>query len=420
MSFTASRILDLLLIYYYNWQSKLWSQHYQNLASLRNTLEHLPFCEDEAELTRRIKKSKLDFIKNHDSKLTRDLQHGNQYLPNTYVDTDHNRATLTTSSSTKRHKKKRKPTYKLKRDIIKATKCIDKSVVPQEDVNKAVINLSNKELTSDHIYAFFLDASFALTPNLPNLMKFNDDFIKWINKLRYTYNSSIFFSNLPLSCTDADDASQINKNTTILEKDLIPKSMRPDVETKGTKSPVLEFFIQKIKDDVNSFSHGYKNCIPSNLDKDTLNAIHEMKKWDDIVIRTFDKGSGFFVLDKEDYINRVMNELQDNSTFENIPILEEAVHRCKKDITNWLETYHDEPGMTTKIAKWVYPNEDCVSGNNYINLKAHKPHKPLISASCNGYTNNLASLTVYELRKVDLPYNLNDKLAGKMLNIKHF
>ena len=111
---------------------------YQNLASLRNTLEHLPFCEAEAELTRRIRKSKLDFIKNHESKLTRDLQHGKQYPPNTYVDTDHNLATLTTSSSTKRHKKKkRKPTYKLKRDIIKADKCLDKSVVPQEDMNKA-------------------------------------------------------------------------------------------------------------------------------------------------------------------------------------------------------------------------------------------------------------------------------------------
>ena len=68
--------------------------------------------------------------------------------------------------------------------------------------------------------------------------------------------------------------------------------------------------------------------------------------------------------------------------------------------------------MTQKIVNWVYPTEDCVPGNNYINLKAHKPHKNypgrLISASCNGYTNNLASLTVHELRKVNLPYNLKD------------
>ena len=107
-----------------------------------------------------------------------------------------------------------------------------------------------------------------------------------------------------------------------------------------------------------------------------------------------------------------MNELKDNTTFENIPNLEETAHRCKNDITNWLELYHEEPGMTLKIAKWVYPTEDCVPGYNYINLKAHKPNKNypggLISASCNGYTNNLASLTVHELRKVNLPYNLKD------------
>ena len=68
--------------------------------------------------------------------------------------------------------------------------------------------------------------------------------------------------------------------------------------------------------------------------------------------------------------------------------------------------------MTQKIVKLVYPTEGCVPGNNYINLKAHKPHKNypgrLISASCNGYTNNLASLTVHELRTVNLPYNLKD------------
>ena len=53
-----------------------------------------------------------------------------------------------------------------------------------------------------------------------------------------------------------------------------------------------------------------------------------------------------------------------------------------------------------------------ISFSAYIYIYIYKPHKNypgyLISASCNAYTNNLASLTVHELRKVNLPYNLKD------------
>ena len=79
-----------------------------------------------------------------------------------------------------------------------------------------------------------------------------------------------------------------------------------------------------------------------------------------------------------------MNELKDTTTFESIPNLDEAVHNCKNDKANWLELYHEEPGMTQKIVKWVYPTEDCVPGNSYTNfLKAHKPHKNYTSRNNN-------------------------------------
>ena len=140
--------------------------------------------------------------------------------------------------------------------------------------------------------------------------------------------------------------------------------------------------------------------------------MNEMKQWKDTIIRPFDKGSGFFILSKDEYIKKVKSELDDQATFEKIPILEDAVKKCKAEITSWLEKYYEETGMTEKIAKWVYPSNECSPGNNYINIKAHKPEKNypgrLISASCNGYNNNLATLTVHELRKTKLIYNLKD------------
>ena len=278
-------------------------------------------------------------------------------------------------------------------------------------MEKSVINLSNKSLSVNHLYAFYLGASFSPTPKLPNIMKFNDDLNCWFNKLRYTYNFSKFRHKIDTNNSTPDLPSS-SVETTHLERCLIKHQANPNIETKATNSPSLELFIQKIKEEVGNFKHSYKKSLPSNLDKETMAAINEMKQWEDTVIRPFDKGSGFVVLSKEEYIKKVYKELNDASTFEKILNIDEAIQNCKNDITLWLEKYLDEAGMTNKITKWVYPSENCTPGNNYINIKAHKPDKNypgrLISASCNGFTNNLATLTVHELRKTQLAYNLRD------------
>ena len=101
-----------------------------------------------------------------------------------------------------------------------------------------------------------------------------------------------------------------------MERCLIKYQRNPNVETKVTNSPALELYIQKIKEEVGSFEHHFKISLSSNLDKETLSAINEMKQWKDTIIRQFDKGSGFFILSKDEYIKKVRLELDDQSTFE--------------------------------------------------------------------------------------------------------
>ena len=106
-----------------------------------------------------------------------------------------------------------------------------------------------------------------------------------------------------------------------------------------------------------------------------------------------------------------MNELN-SETFELITNQDTAINSCIESISNWTLKYCDEPGMTNKVVKWVIPNHENEPGNNYINLKAHKPQKQypgrLISTGCNSFTKNLAILTSYELKKVDLEFCLKD------------
>lgn len=158
--------------------------------------------------------------------------------------------------------------------------------------------------------------------------------------------------------------------------------------------------------------------------------------WENIIIRPFDKGDGFFVLYEDDYLHRINVHLEDKSVYEVVDEPDKLVDSLIDKITDWTIEFKDEIGMTSKVKIWVIPNKDNNNpGNMYLNLKAHKP--PLypgrmITTGCSSFIENLSALTAYELKKstleyriVDTPhflrkideFNLSQKLLGK--NIIH-
>ena len=69
---------------------------------------------------------------------------------------------------------------------------------------------------------------------------------------------------------------------------------------------------------------------------------------------------------------------------------------------DWIGVYkHSEEGLTDKIANWITPDNTCKPGNNYVNLKAHKPEQNypgrMISTGCASAVKNLSALTAHEL-----------------------
>ena len=90
--------------------------------------------------------------------------------------------------------------------------------------------------------------------------------------------------------------------------------------------------------------------IPKNVSKNTIQAINELSSWNDTVIRLFDKGTGFFVLDKEEYIQRVEVALNDQNTFKRINNPSEQIQETPDAIKLWILKYTDHakcPGLTS-------------------------------------------------------------------------
>ena len=105
-------------------------------------------------------------------------------------------------------------------------------------------------------------------------------------------------------------------------------------------------FISNISHDLLSIKPKKHTASPSNIPEETKEAIQNMTKWKDRVIRPFDKGSGLFILDREDYIKRTEVHTNDENTFVKIRDKEEAINNAIHAVKSWVDQYKKEEGMS--------------------------------------------------------------------------
>ena len=415
MHYTASRILDYMITYYETRARTLNASYYTEKSRLIQASTSIDEKERiEKELTDVLRKVKEETKKIHEKKMTKCKQDHKIYIPeeNRTADTNPTPANDNNNNTNNRRKrrqkkKKRKPKRILQREETKGNvPTIDD--ITEEKMKDTVINLTNFQLTKPQLYIFYLSQSFTPTPKLPNLSIFERDLQNWINRLRWRQH---YGKN-----RNADNPSQQNNQTdeqvNNMERKLVKKT---EVHTAPkSSSHALELFIELVSKEAHSHQPNRKRTIPDNLPPEGRKALNELKnlyKNKDIVIRPFDKGVGFFLLNKEEYIQRTLQALSDTETYE-IVDKKTAAEKATAEVKQWTAQYENEAGMTDKIIDWVTPDIEAQNpGNIYLNLKAHKPPTypgRLITTGCNSYIENLSALTAHELKKVDLEYRLMD------------
>ena len=119
---------------------------------------------------------------------------------------------------------------------------------------------------------------------------------------------------------------------------------------------------------------------PSNITKEEIKALHELKKDKERIILTADKGVALVVMDKADYSSK-SEELLNTSTYRKIP--EDPTNRQKSRLINILKNIKSEGGLNEEIYKKMYPT-GAVSPKYYGFPKIHKggtPLRPIISST---------------------------------------
>ena len=118
---------------------------------------------------------------------------------------------------------------------------------------------------------------------------------------------------------------------------------------------------------------------PSNITKEELKALNELKKDQERIILTADKGVALVVMNKTDYINK-SEELLNTSTYKRIP--EDPTNKQKAKLINILRKIKSEGGLSEDGYKKMYPT-GAVSPKYYGLPKIHKagtPLRPIISS----------------------------------------
>ena len=131
-----------------------------------------------------------------------------------------------------------------------------------------------------------------------------------------------------------------------------------------------------------------------NLTKAQNIALRELKRDRDRIVRTADKGVAMVVMDKQDYINK-SNQLLNQNTYK--VISKDPTNTIKNKLINILKGIKTKTGLGSNTYKSMYPT-GCVPPKFYGLPKIHKPDTPLrpIVSSCGYVTYGVAK----ELAKI--------------------
>ena len=390
-----SRMLDLVITNQLIRSKNLRKNFYSFKNCIKSAVPPSDHKYLEEHLSNIMHKEKLELLKRHSNKLKRDSNYS------LYVAQTSNNISEPTAKRKRKRKKKtnRKSSGRHKREIIKGT-LPSVEDLSMDNMSRTVVNLTDKTLSKEQLYVFFLSHKFAPTPPLPDLSRFENDLCTWFSKLR----AKVVYNSFRYGPSTAD------KRVTDMERCLIKSEATRTFES--CNNPALEAFIKCVRAEVDLHRPKQKYVSPDNITPPVRSALKEIKGWKDIVIRPFDKGVGFFLLEEEDYINRISVHLDDRSVYSIVDNVDNLVLEIINVITDWTVTFKDEIGMTNKIKNWVIP---CVDrnqpGNMYLNPKAHKaPLYPgrMITTGCGAYIENLSALTAFELKKANLEYRIID------------
>lgn len=108
-----------------------------------------------------------------------------------------------------------------------------------------------------------------------------------------------------------------------------------------------------------------------NLTKKEIEALNQLRRNKDIVIKPIDKNLGTAVINTNLYIEEVKKLLNNPTSYKKLK--ENPIQATIKRLNSLIENLHKEKKLNKKIAKKIKPNKEATPGRFYALPKIHKP-----------------------------------------------
>ena len=158
--------------------------------------------------------------------------------------------------------------------------------------------------------------------------------------------------------------------------------------SSGSSSNLFPMMVMadSIGTDVNSAETSYevihsvgcslKTCTPprSNINREEVQALAELRRDSSKVILTADKGVALVIMDRPEYINKVQELLNDNKTYKEIST--DPTNKLKTKLISLLKKIKADGGIEEQLYQKMYPT-GAVAPKFYGLPKIHKRDIPL-------------------------------------------
>ena len=127
-------------------------------------------------------------------------------------------------------------------------------------------------------------------------------------------------------------------------------------------------------------------------------ALESLRKYDDIVIKQADKGSGVVIMDRTRYVAEAMHQLSDERVY--IALDTDPTSGMTKNVNNRIRKACDNGCISDGTLKYLLVNSTAKAGRFYLLPKIHKkacPGRPVI-LGCNTPTDRISEFVDHHLK----------------------
>ena len=224
--------------------------------------------------------------------------------------------------------------------------------------------------------------SFCPTPSDINWYKCHLDWQAFVDRLGW---ADFFFDRNESNALDTPGYSH---------EELGPFSIKSNKRAPVSEDIALEAFLATIENNLFDIKRARTRPI-YNLSKLERSAMNQLRSSNDISVRLQDKGSRFFIVDRQDYIDKVESNLNDGS-FDVLPSDPSIIFT--ETVKNWGEKWINKGEIAESLLDCIL-NSKAKPGTHYGLIKTHKPGNPirLITSEIGMAVENLSAFTEYFL-----------------------